>query len=55
MLNLVSAIIKSEQILGKINDQGILYSDVTVTWGGGGDFWETECMVKVLQDNLINL
>lgn len=35
MLNLVSAIIKSEQILGKINDQGILYSDVTATWGGG--------------------
>lgn len=35
MLNLVSAIIKSEQILGKINDQGILYSDVTVTLGGG--------------------
>lgn len=36
MLNLVSAIIKSEQILGKINDRGILYSDVTVTWAGGG-------------------
>lgn len=57
-INLISAIIKSLQISIK-NEQSrhflFRYRCNGNVGEGGGDFWKTECMVKVLQNNLINL
>lgn len=56
-INLISAIIKSLQISIKKEQSRHFLSRYRCNGnvGGGGDFWKTECMVKVLQDNLINL